>query len=308
MTSILTVTLNPAVDISGETETVEHTRKVRTRNDRFDPGGGGINVARVIAMFGGEVEALFLSGGEMGALLARLVEEKGVRHRALPIAGQTRVSFTARELGSGHEYRFVQQGPTVTSEALDRVLDAVGAHDGGFVIASGSLPAGCSPDIYARMADRVAGRGIRFVLDSSGEGLRAAIERASVFLLKPNLTELEQLAGEKLDEEGAGRVAAKLVERGTAQFIAVTLGADGALLASADGILRVPAIRVKESSAVGAGDSFLGAMVWALASGWPAAEALKFGVAAGAAAIMTPGTELCRREDTLALYDGIKAG
>ncbi|MEX0957167.1 MAG: 1-phosphofructokinase family hexose kinase [Rhizobiaceae bacterium] len=302
MSSILTVTLNPAVDISGETDAVHHTRKVRMSGDRYDPGGGGINVARIVSLFGGDTEALFLAGGEMGSLLGRLVEERGVRHKAFPLKGQTRVSFTVRERNAGQEFRFVLAGPTVEASEVEPCLDHISSHEADYVVASGSLPEGCSPDIYAEMAERTAARGARFILDSSGDGLRATLERTPVFLVKPSLGEFEVFVGRKLDEENVRRAASDLVARGAAQIVAVTMGMEGAVLASADGTLRLPAIHVRERSAVGAGDSFLGAMVWALSSGWTTTEAFKFGAAAGAAAIMTPGTELCRREDTLELY------
>lgn len=303
--SILAIALNPAVDISGEADGVQHTRKVRTRNDRFDPGGGGINVARVVSMFGGDAEALFLAGGEMGALLERLLKEKGIRYRALPIAGQTRVSFTVRDLNTGHEYRFVPKGPAVSPQETRACLDAVASRKVDYLVASGSLPDGCPPDIYVRMAELAAARGTRFVLDSSGDGLRATLEGARVFLVKPSIGELEQFAGRRLSEGDVHKVARDLVARGAAELVAVTMGSGGALLASAEGLLRLPAIHVSERSAVGAGDSFLGGMVWALSEGWPIVDAFRFGVATGAAAVMTPGTELCRREDAVALFEGM---
>lgn len=308
MKSVLAVALNPAVDFSGEADAVQHTRKVRTKNDRFDPGGGGINVARVVSTFGGDAEALFLAGGEMGGLLERLLEEKGVRYRALPIAGQTRVSFTVRERNTGHEYRFVPKGPAVRAEETQACLDVVASRKVDYLVASGSLPDGCPPDIYVHMAELSAARGTRFVLDSSGEGLRTTLERARVFLVKPSIGELEQFAGRRLGEDDVHRVARDLVARGAAELVAVTMGAGGALLASAEGVLRLPAIHVSQRSAVGAGDSFLGAMVWALSEGWPVVDAFRFGVAAGAAAVMTPGTELCRREDATALFESMNRG
>jgi 6-phosphofructokinase 2 len=305
MKSVLAVALNPAVDFSGEADAVQHTRKVRTGNDRFDPGGGGVNVARVITMFGGDAEALLLAGGEMGALLERLLKERSVRYRSLPVAGQTRVSFTVRDRMTGREYRFVPKGPSVRRDEIQSFFDMAASRKVDYLVASGSLPEGCPPDIYAHMADLAAARGTRFVLDSSGEGLRTTLERSRVFLVKPSVGELEQFAGRKLGEDDVHRVARDLVADGAAELVAVTMGAGGALLASADGVLRLPAIHVSQQSAVGAGDSFLGGMVWALSEGRSVVDAFRFGIAAGAAAVMTPGTELCRRKDTMALFEGM---
>ena len=236
MTQILTITLNPTVDISSEAEVVRPTRKTRTSNTRYDPGGGGINVARVIATLGGDAEAIFLAGGEIGSLLDRLMGDEGIRRRLISIAGQTRIGVVVSEQKTGLEYRFVAAGPSLRPNELEPCFEAVASHRGGYVVASGSLPAGAASDTYARMADVAASRGARFVLDSSGIGLQATLEKSRVFLVKPSLGELEKLVGQKLSEDGARQAAADIVARGAAEIVAVTMGADGALLATSSGI------------------------------------------------------------------------
>ena len=302
MTQILTITLNPTVDISSEADVVRPTRKTRTSNTRYDPGGGGINVARVVATLGGDAQAVYLAGGEIGSLLDRLLGDAGVSRTLVPITGQTRIGVVVREQKTGLEYRFVSTGPPVESDELVPCFDAVASHRGNYVVASGSLPTGVAHDTYARMADLTASRGAKFVLDSSGIGLRTTLERSRVFLVKPSLGELEALTGQKLTEDSAGQAAANIVKSRAAEMVAVTMGADGAILATSSGILRLPAIHVRVRSAVGAGDSFLGAMTWALSEGRTPEEAFRLGVAAGAAAVMTPGTELCQRNDVLDLF------
>lgn len=302
MTKVLTITLNPALDASAEAESVRPIHKVRTSEMRFDAGGGGINVARIVTMMGGQTEAIFPAGGEIGNIIGRLLSEQSIVHRLIPIAGQTRISFVIGEQATGLEYRFVAPGPPLQPSELERCFDEVAAHEAGYVVASGSLPASTPGDSYARLAQITNARGANFVLDSSGTGLKTALDTAKVYLVKPSLSELEQLEGRKLDEDGVRQAAAGMVARGAAQLVAVTLGADGALLASASGILRVPAVPVPVHSAVGAGDSFLGAMVWALAEGKQAEEAFRWGVAAGAAAVMTRGTRLCQRSDVIDLF------
>ncbi|WP_159592380.1 1-phosphofructokinase family hexose kinase [Chelativorans xinjiangense] len=302
MSSILTVTLNPTIDLFGEVEVVRPIRKMRMSEQQYDPGGGGINVARVIIEIGGDAETVFLGGGATGAWLDALLARDGIQRRMVPIVGETRVAFAVQERGSGFDYRFVPPGPAVSAEEAETCLDIVRARQAGYVVASGSLPADTPPDIYARMAQIVVEKGGRFVLDSSGEGLCVTLERSRVFLVKPSLGELGQLVGHELDEQGAREAAVGLVKRGAAEMVAVTMGAQGALLATADEVLRMPTPRVKVRSAIGAGDSFLGAMVWALSSGWAVKGAFHLGIAAGAAAVLTPGTKLCRREDIRALY------
>ncbi len=308
MTQILTITLNPTVDISSQADVVRPTRKTRTLNTRYDPGGGGINVARVIATLGGDAEAIFLAGGEIGMLLDRLLGEEGIRRRLFSITGQTRIGVVVQEQTTGLEYRFVAEGPAVQPGELRLCLEAAISHAGSYVVASGSLPAGVPGDTYARIADAAASRGARFVLDSSGTGLQTTLEKSRVFLVKPSLGELEKLVGQKLNEDGVRRAAADIVARGAAEIVAVTMGADGALMATSSGILRVPAIPVRVRSAVGAGDSFLGAMTWSLSEGKSPEEAFRLGVAAGAAKVMTPGTKLCKRSDVFDLLSRGIAG
>lgn len=302
--TFLAIALNPTIDISSEVPRVVPTRKMRTTNQRAHPGGGGVNVARVIAMLGGRPQLLVLPGGATGRLLTEMLSELPIDLAAVPIAQQTRAAFMVFEQESGQEYRFVPDGPEIAPAELAAAMEEVRAFEGDFVIASGSLPRGAPIDIYAEMAGIAAARGQKFVLDTSGAALVATLERARVFLVKPSLSELETVAGGKLDEAGIAATAKRIVDEGRAEHVAVTLGRDGALLAGRGGAIRLPAIDVPVRSAVGAGDSFVGALVWALSEGRPVEEAFRFGMAAGAAAAITPGTELCRRDDVFAIHEG----
>ncbi|PJI38367.1 MAG: 1-phosphofructokinase [Rhizobium sp.] len=306
MSKILSIALNPAIDISSDADAVRHTHKTRTHNQRQHAGGGGINVARVIVELGGQCELLYLSGGATGTLLEAMLEPLGVKQHRFRIHDPVRVAFNVRELSTNLEYRFVPEGPEVTEEELAPVFDLLEASDADYIVASGSLPRGVAGDTYARMADIATRKKARFILDTSGEALHETLAKAKVFLVKPSLGELASFAGQKIDHENAGAAAQAIVRSGAAEYIAVTLGADGAILVGADSIHRVPAIEVPVKSAVGAGDSFVAAMTWSLAEGHDIGEAFRFGLAAGAAAVMTSGTELCRRADVLALYEANK--
>jgi 6-phosphofructokinase 2 len=307
MTSVVTVTLNPTIDVFGEAEAVRPTHKVRLGGTTYEPGGGGINVARMIATMGGQVSALALSGGEMGAFLGRLLTAEGIAFEPVAIHGQTRVALMVRERTTGLEYRFLPEGPTVTPDDIARCVDRVAARRDGLVVASGSLLLGAPADSFVHLARAAARNGLPFVLDTSGEALRAALEHGGLFLVKPSRSELEAYSGGPLDETGLAREAQKLVEAGKSRFVALTLGADGALLASPEGVLRLPAIPVPVRSAVGAGDSFLGAMVWALTENWSPADAFRLGLAAGSAAAGNIGATLCTREDVFTLYQRVHA-
>ena len=302
MSKILSIALNPAIDISSDADEVRHTHKTRTHNQRQHAGGGGINVARIIVELGGHCELLYLSGGATGELLETMLRPLGIRQHVMKIHDPVRVAYNVHELSTNLEYRFVPEGPLVSEAELAPVFDLLETTDADYIVASGSLPRGVPMDTYLRMAEIAQRKGQRFVLDTSGDALRETLASCHVFLVKPSLGELEGLVGRKLDHESVGPAAQEVIHRGAAQYIAVTLGADGAVLVSADSITRVPAIKVTVQSAVGAGDSFVAGMTWSLSEGRDIVDAFRLGMAAGAAAVMTSGTELCRQADILGLY------
>ncbi len=303
MKPIVTLTLNPAIDGASETVQVRPIHKVRTTNERFEPGGGGVNVSRVITELGGPTLAIYLAGGATGPVLDALVREKGLPARKIAIAGDTRISHTVFESSTGLEYRFVPEGPLVSPAELEASLAALDASEADYVVASGSLPRGAPEDFYVRIGARVRAHGARFVLDTSGPALKLAIEAGGVHLAKPSLGEMERLVGRDLKTAAALEDAAlELVARGGVDILAVTLGHEGALLAKGARTWRLPALPVEARSAVGAGDSFVAAMTLSLAQGRTTREAFMMGMAAGTAAVLSPGTEMCKRADVERLY------
>ncbi len=297
---ILTYTLNPTIDLAAEADQVQPVRKVRTRGDSFDPGGGGVNVARVVRELGGETLAIILAGGVSGTLLEELLAEAGVPHLTVPIAGRTRISHTVHDLKAGQEYRFVPEGPTLAEAEWQAGLAALERAAGDWLVASGSLNPGVPVDHYARCKAIAGKRGLPFVLDTSGPALRAALG-PGLKLIKPSQGEFDTLVGRKLADHELAEAAQGFVTQGATELLAVTLGGEGALLASAAGVLRLPPIAVPAVGAVGAGDSFLAAMVLHLAEGAAPRDAFAWGMAAGAAAVMRPGTAHPKREDVTAL-------
>lgn len=305
MPRIATLTLNPAMDLSTATAQVEPTRKLRCSRPRYDPGGGGINVARVVAELGGDVVAVYPAGGPFGDMLERILAALALPQLRVPIAGDTRESFTVDETATGRQFRFVLPGPELSAAEQQACLDAIAALDPApeFIVLSGSFPPGVALayfDAVAALARRIKAR---LVLDCSGEALAYAAGRGGIHLLKPSLSELATLMGGKVEGAAAQEAALReLIGRGVAEVIVLSLGGEGAVLASREGIERFPPLDVPVCSAVGAGDSMVGAMVLALSRGWSLHEAVRYGIAAGSATIMRPGTELCRVEDVQRLY------
>ncbi|WP_407187634.1 1-phosphofructokinase family hexose kinase [Bradyrhizobium centrosematis] len=299
MTTILTITANPAVDVSTSVDRIVPVAKLRGIGQRRDPGGGGINVARVVKRLGGHAIALFPVGGLTGDLLQQLLDREGVESLTFPIAGETRQDFFVSEISTGQPYRFILPGPPLAESEWQRCLAMLSALEPfpRFVVASGSLPGGVPDDFYARVASIVRQRGARMILDTSGPALVAAVAEG-VELVKPNLREMRELVGREPSDAAEWEAAARtLVRSGKAATVALTMGHLGAALVTSDRVLRARPLAITPVSAVGAGDSFLGALVHGLASGADLEHCFRQAVAAGAAALLNPGTELCRPDD-----------
>lgn len=302
MKPIVTLTLNPSIDGAAQAEAVRPIRKIRTWDERYDPGGGGINAARVVQELGGRAFAIYLAGGATGGVLDDLLQRAAIPRRRIPIEDHTRISHAVYERSSGLEYRFVPEGPLVREPEWRACLAALEDIDCEYLIASGSLPRGVPKDFYGTVVDIARRKGAKLVLDTSGPALGTALQRG-VHLVKPSLGEFETLLGRKLPDEASQEVAVReLVLSGAAEMVALTLGRDGALLVTDRGALRLPAPNVIAKSAVGAGDSFVAAMTLGLAQGRSPEDAFAYGTAAGAAAVLTAGTGLCRREEVERLY------
>lgn len=307
MKPIVTLTLNPTIDGAAEAAVVQHTHKIRTSNESYDPGGGGINVTRVIKELGGESIAVYLAGGATGGVLDELLGGRGIARRRISITGATRVSHLVYETSTGLEYRFIAEGPEVSDRECDKTVQALEDLDWEWLVVSGSLPRGVPTDFYCRLIDLCVARRGRFVLDTSGEALMKALAHGGIAMVKPSQGEFEKFLGRRFTTPAEiAAAAAEQVARGCAEMIAITLGEEGAVLATRDGTLHLPAPKVEVMSTSGAGDSFVAGMVHALAIGWRPEDAFRLGIAAGTAAVQSKGTQLCRRVDVDRLYGEIR--
>lgn len=308
MPEILTVTMNPALDVSTSIDRISPTHKMRCQPAQTHAGGGGINVARVVHRLGGDCLALFPAGGTHGALLHQLLQVDQVPCLVTPIEQDTRESFSVLELSTGQQLRFVLPGPELQVSEWQSCLDAVAAmaHAPRFLVASGSLPPGVPDDFYAQLTRLARSRGSLMVLDTSGPALKAALDEG-VHLFKPSLSELRALTGQALTDESQWLQAAQgIVQRGQAQRVALSLGDQGALLVTAQACWRAPSLPVPVTSTIGAGDSFLGALVWALSQGQTEEEAFCLAMAAGASALRSTGTALCDVDDVRQLRQQVQ--
>ncbi|TXK46381.1 hexose kinase [Pontibacter qinzhouensis] len=307
MKKIVTITLNPALDKSTTANRVVHEKKIRCDAPLYEPGGGGINVSRAIKKLGGESCAWFLSGGPSGERLEELLHEEGVNFWAAKAKNWTRENLMVYEKATGEQYRFGMPGPEVYEPEWKQFIDKLEQAEEipEYVVASGSLPPGVPEDFYYQLAVVAHKRGFKLVVDTSGEALMKAAGEG-LYLIKPNLGELAALAGkESITAMEQEDIAKKVLADGKCKVLVVSLGARGAMLATKDGIHYVGSPTVKQLSAVGAGDSMVGGMILSLLKGWSMLDVVRYGVAAGTACTMTPGSELCRKEDTEQIYKWI---
>lgn len=292
--NIVTLTMNPAIDMGVSVKQMMTEHKMRCLKTRRDPGGGGINVARVLKRFGAEPLAIFPMGGPSGHMLERLVAAEEVRHQSFMIARDCRANITANELSTGNQYRFVLPGPTLGEEEWTAGLGLMtAASSSGYAVASGSIPRGVPHDFYARLARnlRVSG-GARLVLDTSGPPLKHALEMGC-YLVKPSLSEFTEFLGDGAPDQAACLAAGRnLVVNGKAEIVALTMGPDGAMLISRDVSIYAKPPPVQVRGTVGAGDSFLALLVLSLAQRQSLKDAFRMAIAGGCAALLSPGTGL----------------
>jgi len=310
MKTIVACTMNPAVDKSSSVAHVVAERKLYCSIPRFEPGGGGVNVCRAVKILGGESMLLYPSGGLTGKRLQELLHEECLVHRPIPIEGMIRESLVVLEESTGLQYRFGMPGPEIQKKEWEQFLDELAAIEPppDYLVASGSLPPGVPADFYARVARIGKARGAKVFIDVSGEPMEEALDEG-VYLIKPNVREFRELVGEDIREEAQIKSEAqRMVKSGRCEVLVISLGAAGALAVSESFVEHILPPTVPIVSKVGAGDSMVAGIVLSLARGRPLRESILFGVAAGTAAVMTPGTELCRREDAERLFEVMVSG
>ena len=308
-TPILTLTLNPALDLSAHAPRVLAGPKLRLSEPVVEPGGGGINVARAIHILGGQARMLAGLGGVAGARIKALLDEGGLTVEALAVPGETRQSLSVIDQSDGGQYRFVLPGPVWPAALCEEFLSrAAGmAAGGGWVVLSGSQPPGVPGGFPRRLAARLAPGGARLVVDTSGAAmadLLAGGDGPVPWCLRMDQAESEAAAGYPLPKPADSLAFAEaLVARGAARIVVLARGADGSVLAGEGARLHCRPPVVPVDSKTGAGDSFTGAFVLALARGDDPGAALRWGTAAAAAAVMTGSTALCRRGDTERIFE-----
>jgi 6-phosphofructokinase 2 len=307
MKKIITLTLNPALDKTISVEQLIPDKKLRSSFSQVQPGGGGINVSRALHKLGGTSEAVYLCGGYTGKHFEELLTKEGVVSVALPVNGDTRENFVVVDDSANKQYRFGMEGPEITKSEWRQALKYISEQpEIAYIVASGSLPPGVPSNVFAQLAVIAKQKNARLIIDTSGAALKDAVDEG-LFLIKPNLDELSNLYGkEKLAATEILTAARSIIQNGGCEVMVVSMGKEGAMLVTKDTQLQVKPPDVEVHSTVGAGDSMVGGMLMALSNEWGLEDILYYGIAAGTAATMNHGTELCKKDDTERLFAKMK--
>lgn len=300
---ILTFTPNPALDIYTTVEKVTPDDKLRCKAPTQDPGGGGVNVSRVIKRLGGESTAIYAKGGYTGEMFYDLLAKEQVKQDPVTIKNELRQNFAVTETSTGKLYRFGMPGAALETTEADELLKKIDQYPKTeYLVASGSLPPGVSKDFYAEVSKRAKKQQVKFVVDTSGEALSEVLKEGA-FLIKPNIRELQDLIGKPAtNREEQKALLLYVLKNFKVEVIVASLGAKGALLATKGKVQHFPAPRVENISSIGAGDSMVAGMVYSLSQGDTLKKAVLMGLACGSATIKSPGTELLIKEDVDLFY------
>jgi 6-phosphofructokinase 2 len=303
---IITLTVNPALDKSAHFKGLVPEQKIRCEEPRYDAGGGGVNVSKAIARLDGDSLCVFTSGGPIGLMLEELVQKESIAFKAIKTKNWTRESFVAVDDNTNSQYRFGFPGSPISELEKSDIVQTIQELKPKFLVLSGSLNEGLPTDFYQYIAYLAKQSGSKVIVDTSGEALQKVLE-IGVYLIKPNVGELAKLIGvERLEMDEVVHAAQKLIEKGSAEIVVVSLGPQGAVLVTATQTEFVPAPNVVKKSTVGAGDSMVGAMVWALSQNKNLKEVVQWGVACGSAATMNEGTQLFKLEDAKRLFEWLQ--
>lgn len=304
---IITVTLNPGLDYILQIEKLALKETQRAQNTFLYAAGKGVNVSRMLTRFGVQTSAWGFVGGNNGNIFRSILEKEGINSNFIPCKDETRMNVIITELCSYNQLRISPKGPDIEEEelkTLNRRMENL-PEEVEFVCFGGSLPQGVPDDIYKHLINMVQSKGIKCILDTSKNALTHGIE-AKPYLIKPNLHELNQITGGKVEKiEDIKKEAAKIVKNGV-QNVIVSLGEEGAIFVNRNKITHALAPKVNSKSKVGAGDSMVAGLIYGIHRALSEEDVIKYGIAFGTAAVLTTGTELACQDDIMNLFKKIE--
>jgi 6-phosphofructokinase 2 len=304
MDNILTITFSPCIDKSFSVAELLAEKKLRTSSPKIEPGGGGINVARVLTRLGAYAIALYPTGGYTGQALDELIAKEQITAIPVKTQNETRENIIVLETSTNRQFRFTMPATSLTEKEVVRILEHIERLKKlDFIVVSGSLPTAILPHLFSQINAIATRKKARLIVDTSGETLKHAVD-VGVYLIKPNVSELACLAGkESLSANEIVYEAKRIIKTRKCEIIVVSMGAAGALLVTKDRTVPIVPPAVEVQSTVGAGDSMVAGITFALSRGKDIETAVQYGVACGTATTLNSGTELCHVDDVERLFN-----
>jgi 6-phosphofructokinase 2 len=295
----LTITINPSVDKSSSVSGIVPDKKLRCNLPKYEPGGGGINVSRALKKLELDALAFFTSGGRTGKLLETLLLDESLQILPFSVKNETRENFIVVDTLTNQQFRFGFPGQPISKNEQITLLDTINAIKDfpEISVISGSLPEGVNVEFMKELIQICKNKNSKVVVDTSGKSLTEAVNEG-VYLIKPNIGELAVLTGKnELTVHTMEAAAKQLISNGSAEIVVVSMGASGATLFTKNEKIYQPAPIVKVRSTVGAGDSMVAGMVYALLNNSSMKNVLRMGIACGSATTMSEGTGLFKTEN-----------
>lgn len=302
---IVSLSLNPAIDLTYEINDLEHDQKTRATSTHYDPGGTGINVGRALEKLEANSSTCCITAGKMGEFLHSMLEQELNNVSILQVEGETRINTTLIQQTPQYQYEINAAGPSITADQLDKIINQfLLLCQQGIGVLTGSLPPGIPDSTYQSINTALQKQGGRCIIDAPVAVMKKAL-LSNPFLIKPNQHELEVLTNKTLTSiEQVAIEAREFVKQGT-QYVCVSLADKGAILTGPDNSYYCNSPDIKLHSTVGAGDSMVAGLAYTFAQNKTPEQALKFAVACGAGTAMQPGTQLFHINDLANLSEQI---
>jgi len=296
---VVTLTVNPALDKSAKIDGMSPFDKLECYDVTYHPGGGGINISRVLDRLAVKSSCLFPYGGKTGEHLVDLLQAQKVNVIHTEISVLTRENFAVFNTETELQYRFGMPTASFLEEdmvALENLINKEVSSEDIFVI-SGSLPKGLPIDYYSKIVKKLAAKKVKIIVDTSGKAFHEVLENR-LFLIKPNQKELCLLAGkENMTLKEKEDFAMQMVVSNKVEYVVVSLGKDGAFMAHKGGVEYVKAPKIEVKSTIGAGDSMVAGLLYGIVSNETPKNMLRWGVACGVAATLSEGSDLAHKHN-----------
>ena len=304
---IVTLTPNPVLDRTLTVPRIEFDDVLRATSTRLDWGGKGFNVSRALKALGTESVAMAFAGGGTGQMLEQGLHALGIATDFASVAGETRTNVVVVDQATGRHIKVNEAGPSISPQEHDELLQRIRqrVQPGDLWVLAGSLPPGLPVSFYAEVIELLQGCGVRAILDTSGESLRLGCA-AQPALVKPNVTEAQEITGQRIDSPHDALIASGHFLSKGIEMVALSMGAKGLVLATADEAVWAKPPAVPVSNPTGAGDSLLAGVVWAWEQGLPLADVARWGVATGTASAMREGVSVGSRGEVEAIWAKIE--